>query len=141
MPSPKPQPALAAVQEHRSKTVQRMKYSQVTGAAAREWGQFGPSSDTPTSVAAKEEGLGHERIQPQAPAAGNCSKEEWEQPSSTLVGPGNVAVRNEGSRNKRPDKQREDEQNWERVIPKREAAQSAGSVDERPNQDSTESAG
>ena len=110
------------------------------GCSKREWGQFGPSFDMPASVAAKEEGLGHERIQPEAPAAGNRSKEEWEQPSSTLVGPGNVEVKNEGSRKKRLDKQREDEQKWEWVIPKKEAAQSAGSGDARPNQDAAESA-
>ena len=92
------------------------------------------------SAAAKEEGLGHERIQPEAPAAGKRSKEEWEQPSSTLVGPGNVAVKHEGSCNKRPDKQREDEQKWERewVVPKKGAAQSAGS---QPHQGATETAG
>ena len=104
----------------------------------REWEQFGPTFDVPASVAAKKGGLGKERNQPAAPAAGSRSKEEWEQPTLTLVRPGNVAVKNEGSCNKRPDKQRNDEQKWDWVIPKKEAAQSAaaksaGSGGVRPN--------
>ena len=89
----------------------------------------------PASVAAKKEGLGHERIQRDAPAAGNRSKEEWEQFNACRA----RQRRREEWEIVQQTLQREDEQKWEWVIAKEEAAQSAGSGDARPTQDAASS--
>ena len=77
-------------------------------------------ADARCSKSAPEQGSSaHEEI----PVAGSRSKEEWEQPSLTLVGPGNVAVKKEGSCNTHRDKRRDDERKWECVIPTRRRQQ------------------
>ena len=72
VPSQKPQPTLAAVKEHRSRATQRTLVIPVAGPPSKkEWGQFGPSFDVPSNVAAKKGGLGNERTHPVAPQGGS----------------------------------------------------------------------